>query len=155
MLSCSNTTPGRTATSFTGTVTKVHDGDSIHITPLGQKRVIIRLAGIDAPELKQPFGIASRDLLRSMILNRQAEARCHKKDRYERQVCVVYFEGTDVNLQIVRAGLAWHYREYQHEQSRRDRRAYAKAEKRARRERVAIWSQKSTAPWEFRKLAQQ
>ena len=56
--------------TFTGAVTKVHDGDSIHITPKGEKRVIIRLAGIDAPEIKQPFGIASRDRLRSMILNR-------------------------------------------------------------------------------------
>lgn len=88
-----------------------------------------------------------------MILDRPAEARCHKKEKYRRQVCVVYFDGEDVNLQIVRAGLAWHYKEYQHEQSRRDRRAYAKAEKRARREKLAIWSKKgSVAPWEFRKL---
>ena len=97
--------------TFTGTVTKVHDGDSIHITPKGEKRVIIRLAGIDAPEIKQPFGIASRDKLRSMILNRRAEAKCHKTDRYQRQICVVYFNGDDVNLQMVRSGMAWHYKD--------------------------------------------
>ena len=81
----STTNPPITET-FTGPVTKVHDGDSIHITPKGKKRVIIRLAGIDAPEIKQPFGIASRDKLRSMILNRTAKAKCHKVDRYKRQV---------------------------------------------------------------------
>ena len=69
--------------TFTGPVTKVHDGDSIHIMPKGEKRIIIRLAGIDAPEIKQPFGIASRDKLRSIILNRTAKAKCHK-------VCLLY-----------------------------------------------------------------
>ena len=102
-IACSN--PPITDT-FTGTVTKVHDGDSIHITQEGEKRVIIRLAGIDAPEIKQPFGIASRDKLRSMVLNRTANAKCHKTDRYQRQVCVVYFDGENVNLQMVRAGMA-------------------------------------------------
>jgi len=94
--------------THTGLVTKVHDGDSIHITPPGQKRVVIRLAGIDAPELKQAYGIASRDKLRSMILNQTASARCYKKDRYQRNVCVVYFDGDDMNLEMVRAGFAWH-----------------------------------------------
>jgi endonuclease YncB( thermonuclease family) len=138
--------------TFAGTVTKVHDGDSIHITPEGEKRVIIRLAGIDAPEIKQPFGIASRDKLRSMILNRPAEARCHKKDKYRRQVCVVYFNGDDVNLQMVRAGMAWHYKEYQNEQSRRQRRQYSKAENKARSGGLGLWGGERIAPWEFRRM---
>ena len=138
--------------TFTGPVTKVHDGDSIHITPKGEKRVIIRLAGIDAPEIKQPFGIASRDKLRSMILNRTAKAKCHKIDRYKRQVCVVYFDGEDVNLQMVRVGMAWHYKEYQGEQSRRQRRQYSKAESRARNDRLGLWDGESVAPWVFRKI---
>lgn len=140
--------------NFTGTVTKVHDGDSIHITPEGEKRVIIRLAGIDAPELKQPFGIASRDKLRSMILNRPAEAKCHKIDRYRRQVCVVYFNGEDVNLQMVRAGMAWHYKEYHKEQSRWQRWEYSRAENKARNGGFGLWGRESIAPWEFRKLAE-
>ena len=138
--------------TFTGPVTKVHDGDSIHITPKGKKRVIIRLAGIDAPEIKQPFGIASRDKLRSMILNRTAKAKCHKVDRYKRQVCVVYFDGEDVNLQMVRAGMAWHYKEYESEQNRRQRRQYSKAESRARSDRLGLWDGERIAPWEFRKI---
>jgi len=45
---------------LTGTVTSVHDGDTITLnTDSGAKK--IRLAGIDAPEIKQPYGIASRD----------------------------------------------------------------------------------------------
>jgi len=153
--------------TFIGTVTKVHDGDSIHITPKGKKRVIIRLAGIDAPEIKQPFGIASRDKLRSMILNRPAEAKCHKTDRYKRQVCVVYFNGDDVNLQmvragmawhykeyLVRAGMAWHYKEYQSEQSRRQRWGYSRAESKARSGGLGLWGGESIEPWDFRKITE-
>ena len=138
--------------TFTGPVTKVHDGDSIHITPKCKERVIIRLAGIDAPEIKQRFGIASRNKLRSMILNRTAEAKCHKTDRYRRQVCVVYFDGEDVNLQMVRAGMAWHYKEYESEQSSSQRRQYSKAESRARSDQLGLWDGERIAPWEFRKL---
>jgi endonuclease YncB( thermonuclease family) len=137
----SSTSPPLTDT-FTGTV----------ITPQGEKRVIIRLAGIDAPELKQPFGIASRDKLRSMILNRRAKAKCHKIDRYKRQVCVVYFNGDDINLQMVRAGMAWHYKRYQNEQSRRNRWRYALTEKIARIEETGLWSGESVEPWVYRKM---
>lgn len=136
---------------YIGIVTKVHDGDSIHITPSGQKRVIIRLAGIDAPELKQSFGIASRDKLRSMILNQPAEARCHKTDRYKRHVCVVYFNGQDINLQMTKSGMAWHYKDYQNEQSQFQRWAYALAESTARAGDRGLWSGDSVAPWVYRK----
>ncbi|OED39251.1 hypothetical protein AB833_17160 [Chromatiales bacterium (ex Bugula neritina AB1)] len=149
-ISC--TTSPKITDTVSGTVTKVHDGDSIHITPSGKKRVIIRLAGIDAPELAQPFGMVSRDMLRSMILNRPAEARCHKQDKYHRQVCVVYFEGEDINLQMVKAGMAWHYKFYQDEQSRQQRRQYSRAERDAREDRTGLWDGESIAPWVFRRL---
>lgn len=134
-----------------GTVTKVHDGDSIHITPRGSKRMIIRLAGIDAPELQQSFGIESRDQLRSMVLQRKVEANCYKLDRYQRHICVVYRNEADVNLQLVEKGLAWHYKNYEDEQTRKQQRAYAEAETRARRKGSGLWQGNSVAPWEFRR----
>ena len=149
LVSCNNTKP---AATYTGQVTKVHDGDSIHITPPGQKRVIIRLAGIDAPELKQPFGIQSRDNLRSMILDRQATAECHKVDRYQRQVCVVLFNRRDVNLAMVEGGFAWHYKQYQNEQTEKQRQQYSKAESRAQSDQLGLWDGESIEPWVFRKL---
>lgn len=134
-----------------GTVTKVYDGDSIHITPPGKNRVVIRLAGIDAPELAQAFGLESRNLLRSLLLRRRAEASCHKRDRYKRQVCVVTSDGVDVNLKMISSGLAWHYKQYENEQSRRQRRTYSRAERVARRSRLGLWSENSVEPWEFRR----
>jgi endonuclease YncB( thermonuclease family) len=145
-----STTPHDT-TRITGIANKVHDGDSIHITPAGQKRVIVRLAGIDAPELKQRFGLPARDHLRSILLNKPVEARCHKIDRYERRLCVVYRDGTDINLAMVSAGLAWHYKKYQNEQTRKQRRQYASAEHEARTRRLGLWRDNNPqAPWNYR-----
>jgi len=137
-----NTAPKQSSKTVRGTVTKVHDGDSIHITPPGSKRVIIRLAGIDAPELEQPHGKESRDYLRQLILRQQATASCNKVDKYRRQVCSVTKDNTDINHQLIEAGLAWHYKQYQN---------YAKSERKARKSKTGLWRDKrAQAPWDYR-----
>ncbi|MDB5821392.1 MAG: uncharacterized protein JWR21_96 [Herminiimonas sp.] len=44
------------AAELTGRVVGVHDGDTITVLDVGKTQYKIRLAGIDAPELKQAFG---------------------------------------------------------------------------------------------------
>ena len=87
-----------------GRVIGVADGDTI--TVLGSNRVQhrIRLAGIDAPEKSQAYGQVSK-------------LEYHKTDRYGRTVGTVLVNGRDVNLEQIRAGLAWHYKQYQGEQA--------------------------------------
>jgi hypothetical protein len=59
--------------------------------------------------------------------------------------------GRDVNLEQVRAGLAWHYKYYQDEQSPADRRLYADAETEARSAGRGLWADPDpTPPWDFR-----
>ena len=41
-------------------INSIHDGDTINITTHNNKKVKKRLYGIDAPELKQPFGEQSQ-----------------------------------------------------------------------------------------------
>ncbi len=65
---------------------------------------------------------------------------------------MVYYDGEDVNLQMVRAGLAWHYKEYGGEQSCSQRWQYSKAESRARSDRLGLWDGESIAPWVLRKI---
>ena len=67
---------------------------------------------------------------------------------------MVYFNGEDVNLQMVRAGMAWHYKEYQNEQSRWQRWEYSRAESKARSGGLGLWGGEHIAPWVFRKLAE-
>lgn len=139
---------------FNGKVTKVHDGDSVHITPTGKKRVIIRLAAIDAPEIKQSHGINSRDYLRNMIMNKQVTARCNKVDKYQRQVCVVLNNGTDTNLEMLKAGQAWYYERFRDEQPRNEQRSYRKAASNAKKRQAGLWRDGTAIPpWEFRAQA--
>ena len=150
--SCNSGLP--VTTVITGTVTKVHDGDSIHVTPVGKKRVVIRLAAIDAPEIKQEHGIKARDYLRSMVMNRKVTVHCNKVDKYRRQICVVSLDDRDINLAMLTAGHAWHYTKYQNEQPGSHRRAYKKAESGARRQKIGLWQSEPVPPWTYRSMAQ-
>lgn len=148
LFSCASSTGHFTI--YQGEVTRVHDGDSLHITPENSRRVVVRLAAIDAPELAQAFGIESRQRLRALVMNQVAEARCHKKDRYDRHVCTVYVGDTDINLQMLESGLAWHYVAFQGEQTARDRRLYAGTQASAKQNRTGLWAAAAVPPWEFR-----
>ena len=65
---------------------------------------------------------------------------------------MVYFDGEDVNLQMARAGMAWHYKDYENEQSPKQRRQYSRAESKARKNRHGLWNGNSIEPWVFRKM---
>ena len=57
----------------------------------------------------------------------------------------------DVNLAQLTVGLAWHYKEYEKEQSEEDRHRYAFAEQEARARKAGLWSEPDpTAPWDWR-----
>ena len=60
-----------TSSALVGVVTHVADGDTLHWFD-GERRRVIRLAGIDAPELAQPFGEESRQSLATLCVRRPA-----------------------------------------------------------------------------------
>ena len=56
------------------------------------------------------------------------------------------------NLELLRRGLAWHYKTYEREQPASERHAYAQAERQARADRQGLWSdEQPIAPWDYRK----
>jgi endonuclease YncB( thermonuclease family) len=64
----------------------------------------------------------------------------------------VLFNGQDINLNQIRSGYAWHYRQYQSEQPLGDREAYAQAEIAARQARVGLWQEPDPIPpWRYRR----
>lgn len=136
---------------FNGTVSSVSDGDSITVqTDAGVKRV--RLAGIDAPELKQPFGPESRDALKQSVLNHYVTIDTIKQDRYGRDVGKVLLEGEDINLKQLSRGFAWVYTDYIKELSVDDREFYKAAEKAANDDHIGLWQDdRPVAPWSYRK----
>lgn len=136
---------------FTGDVVGVVDGDTITVLDADKVQHKIRLTGIDAPEKKQPFGNRSKQSLSNMVFNKTVTVETGKRDRYGRELGKVLAGGKDVNLEQVRAGLAWHYKAYERTQSATDRQVYADAENEAKAAKRGLWADSApTPPWEWR-----
>lgn len=130
-------------------VVGISDGDTLTVRcgEVGAyEQVKVRLAEIDAPEKKQPFGDRSRQSLAAMCFQRQAEIRPASKDRYGRTVARVICAGQDANAEQVRSGMAWSYTRYVTDP------AIPKLEAAARSGHRGLWVAPSpVAPWEWRK----
>jgi endonuclease YncB( thermonuclease family) len=138
--------------TLTGRVVAVADGDTLTVLDDTKRQHKIRLAGIDAPERRQAFGQRSRERLGKLVHQKRVEARCHKIDRYKREVCAVFQDSRDVGLRMVGEGMAWWYREYANEQSAEDQKLYESAEDTARTARRGLWYDKTPIPpWEWRR----
>ena len=135
-----------------GKVVAVADGDTITVLDDSKVQHKIRLAGIDAPERKQPFGQRAKEQLSNLVFGKSVQVVTEKVDRYGRQIGKVLIDGRDANLAMVSAGMAWHYKKYQSEQAASDRLLYASAEEDARGGRVGLWQEPApVAPWDWRR----
>lgn len=134
-----------------GTVTRVHDGDSVTLQQ-HDRRIVVRLAAVDAPELDQPWGRESLLALRSCAFGRRVVVQVHGPDRHGRTVGTLESVGRDCGLSQIQAGLAWHYKAYEREQPVTERGRYAAAELEARRQKRGLWAEAApTPPWAHRR----
>ena len=142
------------AATLQGKVVHVADGDTITVLDATNTQHKIRLQCIDAPEKAQAFGQKSKQSLHQLVHSKQVTVEFQKKDKYGRTVGKVVYNGTDVCLEQIKLGMAWHYKQYKSDQPKEDRETYAQAELEARTKNVGIWKDKNpTPPWEFRKQA--
>ncbi len=101
---------------------------------------------IDPPELKQPFGQQSKQALSALVFGKDVEIRATGKDRYGRTLARVFVDGADVNLAMVKAGMAWRFDKYSKDW------AFLSAQEGAQRARRGLWVDPApVAPWEWRK----
>src|SRR5262249_48224820 len=100
------------AEQFTGKVVGISDGDTISVVRDG-KGVKVRLYGVDAPEKAQGFGTQARKFTGDLVFQRDVTVVVRDTDRYGRLVGDVLLpDGRSLNQELVRAGLAWWYRQY-------------------------------------------
>jgi endonuclease YncB( thermonuclease family) len=145
------TVPLAQAETLTGRVVRVTDGDTIVVLDSSKVQHKIRLTGIDAPERSQAFGTKSKEHLSDLVAGKPVVVDYSNYDRYQRILGKVIVKGEDVNLGQVEAGLAWHYKKYQGEQTSADRILYSDAELEARRLKLGLWHDPNPIPpWEYR-----
>lgn len=145
------TTSKAVLTSGQAAVVSVGDGDTMRVKNSAGKLITVRLACIDAPETAQGLtGAEAKDELRSLVSARGDVVTLlpQQTDRYGRTVAEVYAGGQNVNLEMVRLGRAYVYREYL---AHCDSTAYLQAEMQARSSQLGVWRYVQEYPWEFRK----
>lgn len=139
------------AKTFQAKVVGVHDGDTITVLDDNRVQHKIRLSGIDSPELGQDFGRNGKENLSNLVFAKTVTIIHDKVDRYGRLVAKVVIDGVDANLAQVQAGLAWHFKQYEKEQTKEDRAIYAAEEVKAKNDRQGLWiNPNPVPPWEHR-----
>ena len=90
-----------------GVVTKIVDGDTIHVKIEGEDE-IIRLLGINTPEKKKAYYQEAKDFLIMEIENKSVELLSDGVDidRYERKLRYVFYENRLINVELVEQGFA-------------------------------------------------
>ncbi len=125
----------------------VHDGDSLTILDASKKTHKIRLAEIDSPEAKQPYGSRAKQVLSDLVFEKTVTVTPRELDRYGRVVGDVYLSDVYINQELVSLGSAWVYREYSKSAE------LLSAETEARLTRRGLWSlpeSERQPPWEWR-----
>ncbi|WP_019221811.1 thermonuclease family protein [Bartonella senegalensis] len=120
------------------------DGDSLVVSS-----VMIRLAGIDAPEMKQfcgtkkeryPCGLEAKKHLEQLIANKPVTCHWYKKDKYSRILATCKTKQVNnINATMVQNGWALSYYDYPQE------------EQEARKKKKGIWHSNFQNPRKWRK----
>lgn len=135
--------------TFQGRVVGIHDGDTLTLLTADKRQLQIRLADIDAPELGQAFGNASKKTLSELCFGKQATVEQVSVDQYGRIVGKVTCSGSDASQAQLERGMAWAYRDYL------TRFSFIEIEERAKSMRTGLWIEAAQAPWVYRSTRRQ
>jgi micrococcal nuclease len=98
--------------SFDAQVVRIVDGDTLAVQGTSGE-LILRLWGVDAPEMSQVWGMESKIALGLMCMGETVHVDVVDVDRFKRRVCTIrLLDGRDVSNEMLRAGCAWWYTDY-------------------------------------------
>lgn len=130
-----------------GKITAVKDGDTVELLH-GKTRIKIRFFGIDCPELHQDFGQKAKTYTSALCFGKEVKLLVKGKDYFGRTLGeVILPNGENLNQELVKAGMAWHFKKYSSSET------LEKLQMKAKSERIGLWSHPNPIPpWEFRKI---
>ena len=128
-------------------IVRVIDGDSVHVKKNESDYFVVRLFGIDAPELDQRFGRRSKKYLEKLTLNQSVKIQLFTKDNYGRQLALIFDKaGRNINLEMVQSGYAWVYQHYNPDPK------WLGLQEQAKNGQLGLWQRsKPIPPWIFRR----
>jgi len=134
--------------TYTGRVVGITDGDTLTLLTADKEQIKIRVAEIDAPERRQPYGTRARQKLSELVFDKDVVVKVQVVDRYGRTVGRIYVDGIDVSAEMVHSGVAWVYRKYAKDDN------LFELEEEAREAQRGLWSlpeAERIPPWEWRR----
>ena len=147
-----------TFADFNAHVVRIIDGDTIDVLDSNGNKLRIRLLGIDTPEQKQRFGNKATLYLKKIInkmpvtiISSPDKNKPYTLDYYKRILGKIILNGNDINLEMIKKGMAWHFKKYKKNQPIVDRHSYNRAENEAREKKIGLWSENNPLqPWKWR-----
>lgn len=135
-------------TDFTiGKVIAVLDGDTYDLLINGNQTIRIRMEGIDAPERGMPYYQVAKKKLSDLCFGKQIKLQITGKDDHGRILGFSYIDDIELSHEMIKSGLAWHYKKHNSDED------LANLELEARSDKRKIWSESNPIPpWEIRNL---
>lgn len=131
---------------YLATCVRVIDGDTLTVADENQNLHRIRIVGMDAPELAQPYGKAAKAALAELILHKEVHVLPAGVDKYGRELAQLRYDTSfgqlDVAETMISNGHAFSWGG-----------AHYKAQEYAAAHRLGIWSdlRYQERPWLFRR----
>lgn len=140
---------GHASRPWQGTVNRVIDGDTLEVQR-GRERVLVRMYGINAPEVRQPGGQEAVVEAKRLLLGKRVQISPMGSDRGRHMTALVYRGKMLVNSEMVRKGYAWVQTDSCHQQ--KICRDLQGLERDARKQRIGIWrkNNKHQPSWDWR-----
>ena len=134
--------------SIEGRVVKVPDGDTYHLLTANNTTIKIRMEGIDAPESGMPYSKKATEYLRELTKGQKIRLEKTGIDQYGRTLGFSYLpDGRELGREMIKAGYAWHYKQYNKDKE------LAALENEAKAARRGLWQDKNPmAPWDVRRM---
>ncbi len=136
-------------------ISEVLDGDTVAISNTQNQRILIRLVGIDAPELGQEFGKESRNNLAEKIDGKKVRIAFEPRgtpDEEGRILAKIFLDERDIAAEQVRDGFAWYFDGHKQRLGFMEIDELKQLQLAARKGKMQLWQSESPqTPWKFRK----
>ena len=120
--------------SLKSKVIGIKDGDTIEVIDKLNNPTTLRLAEVDCPEKKQPFGMKAKQFTSDAVYLKTITYIVTDIDRYGRSIAKVYYDNNKyLSAEIIKNGMRWQYKEYS------DSKELAHYEEQARSKKIGLW----------------